>query len=262
MSNPTAPVQTRHIQFAGSEKQRVKLAGGTPAGNSAANWTYYPGEMLGINVSGYHQKFDDTAPLRFAGIVAETQRVYVDSGDSDGDVSIDIYMPRSFTVKGSSLAITDVGRRVYAAYSNEVSRTPQTYGNYVGRINRYISATEAEVTPEPYSRQGIGYVGTYVLAATGAVTLTTAHLGKVIVCTGTAAQAITLPALADVDVGEGFLFFKGSGGTFTMTLTGAGAETINGSNTSATMTANYKYVEIIKNETANGTYEWSIIRSN
>lgn len=263
MANPTTAVPSRFVKWADSEIRKVKLAGGTPAGASAANWTYYPGEMIGVNVSGYHQKFDDTAPLRFVGLVAESGRIYVDSADADGDVTIAVTCPRSFTMLGASHAVTDLGRRVYAKYSNEVQRVPGTYANAVGRIVRYNSATEVEIEPTVYPRlTGLGYVGRELLAATGAVTLTSADIGKVINVRNTAAQTITLPALSDCDVGEGFLFFKGSGGTFTATLDGNASETINGATTSATMTADYKYVEIVKTEYASGSYEWSIIRSN
>lgn len=255
--NPSAATQTRHVQFSGSEQRRVKLAGGTAA-------TYYPNEMIGINVSGYHQKFDDTVSLRFAGIVAESGRKYVDASDADGDNDIVITMPRFFTLLTSGMAITDIGRRVYAKFSNECQRVPGTYGNRIGTIVRYNSATEVEIEPEPYKRQLApqSYMGREILAATGTVTLTTSSLNKVIVCTATAGQTVNLPAIADVDLGEGFLFFKGSGGTFTVTLDGNASETINGATTSATMTANYKYVEIIKVEVSSGVYEWSIIRSN
>lgn len=263
MANPSAAVTSRTILFANSEIQKVKLAGGQPAGaGSASNWTYYPGEMIGVNVSGYHQKFDDTAPLRFAGLVADSGRVYVDSGDSDGTNLINLCMPRSFTMLTSGAAITDLGRRQFAKFSNEVQRVPGTYGNIIGTVVRYNSATEVEIQPGVYQRPFAGYTGRVIQAATGTITLTMADIGKYIVLTGTAAQTINLPALADVDVGEGFFFFKGSGGTFTMTLDGSGSETINGATTSATMTANYKYVEIVKMEVASGTYEWSILRSN
>lgn len=257
MANPTAATQCRHVHFAGSEQRRVKLAGGTAA-------TYYPGEMIGVNVSGYHQKFDDTVSLRFAGIVAESARKYVDAADADGDNDLVITQPRSFTMLTSGAAITDLGRRVYAKFSNEVQRVPGTYANRVGTIVRYNSATEVEIEPEQYKRQvaPYSYNGREMLAATGTVTLTLSSLNKVINVINTAAQTINLPAIAGVDVGEGFLFFKGSGGTFTATLDGDGSETINGATTSATMTANFKYVEVVKMEVSAGVYEWSIIRSN
>jgi len=266
MANPTAGTTARFVGFQAGEQMKVKLAGGTPASGystaSAANWTVYPGEMIGVNVSGYHQKFDDTAPLRFAGIVSQSGRVYVDSGDADGDNEVVLTMPRSFTMLTSGAAITDLGRRVYAKFSNEVQRVPGTYGNHIGRVVRYNSATEVEIEPDRYTRPSLGYRGRVILAATGTITLAVSDIGKVIVCTSTAAQTINLPPIAGFDVGEGFLFFKGSGGTFTVTLDGDGSETINGATTSATMTANYKYVEIVKMEVASGTYEWSILRSN
>jgi len=256
MANPTTATQGRQIQFAGSEQRRVKLIGGS------TSYTYYPGEMIGVNVSGYHQKFDDTASLRFAGVVAESVRKIVDAGDSDGDNDLVISQPRFMTIKTSGGAITDIGHSVYAKYSDEAQKVPGTYGNFIGRISKYISATEYEVEPIYYLRPAFGYRGRKLLAATGTITLTNDDIGKLIVVTSSGAQTINLPALSTVDVGEGFLFFKGSGGSNTATLDGDGSETINGATTSATMTANYKYVEIIKNEVSSGTYEWSIIRSN
>lgn len=256
MANPTAAVPTRQVQWAQSEQRRVYLQG------NATETIYYPNEMIGVADDGYHAKFDDTQSMRFVGIVAESVRVVQAAGDADGANSLVVSQPRFFTMLTSGGAVTDKGRYVYASFSNQCALLPGTYGNLIGEISKYVSATEYEISPFYTKRPRGGYIGQRLLAATGTITLSAMDIGKIIQVRNTAAQTINLPALADVDVGEGFLFVKGSGGTFTATLDGSGSETINGATTSATMTADYKYVEIIKNQASSGSYEWSIIRSN
>lgn len=145
MANPTAGVPVTTTPFSGEIHKR-------PLASTAQ--TYYVGEMIGKNSSGYFTKCDDTQALLFAGLKANSVRVTVESGDSAGDKVIDVQRPRYFRIKIASAAAGDEGRLVYALYSNEVSYSPGTYGNVVGRVVAVVNATEVEIEPLHFGDAG------------------------------------------------------------------------------------------------------------
>lgn len=110
----------------------------------------YAGAMLGLN-AGYLAKFDDTASLRFFGVVLEKD------GNpklpSDGSTSatagaavlgLDVKQPPAFELAISGVAITDIGRRVYAVDDQTGTLDPSatTYANLIGTVKDLISATD------------------------------------------------------------------------------------------------------------------------
>jgi hypothetical protein len=119
------------------------------------NATYYPGCMMGRATTGYAQKLDDTAKLTFDGINAESTDIVALSTDSSGDRTMNVDRPWLFTMTIASAAITDVYRPVYALYDNEVSFSPGSYGNLVGRVWRFVDSATVQVAP-PWSPLFLG----------------------------------------------------------------------------------------------------------
>src|SRR5262245_29804886 len=143
MANPTAQVPMATTPF-GEDRTKRDLA--------ATVQTYYPGEAIGIDSSGNATKCDDAAVLIFDGVVSNSPRIEVQTGDSAGDKKVDTERPRYATFKTSGAAATDIGRPCWFAFSNEVQFVPGTNKNFCGYVHRFISATEVEV--ELMSRMG------------------------------------------------------------------------------------------------------------
>lgn len=142
MANPTKAVPRYVVPYTEEVIER-DLA--------ATNQTYYPTEMIGLNSAGYATKFDDTDSLKFLGINAESVRIDVTSDHAAGDKRIKVERPRFFSMKIAACEITDVGKPVYVAYSDEVSFDPGTYGNLVGHVVKIESATEVLIEPVDFS---------------------------------------------------------------------------------------------------------------
>lgn len=201
--------------------------------------TYYPGEMIGLDTSGYAGKFADAASMQFLGINAESVDITVLSTDSAGDKRIKVKRPKEgFAMYIASAAITDVGRKVYASFSNELTfANTGTYGNYAGVVKAYISSTMVLVQPPGWGEKPAGVART--LAATGTQSLTKFDLNKTIFCPNTAAHTVNLPAVADTQAGDTLTFVKTTSDAQAVTLDGASSETIDGSATLATIDAQY-----------------------
>lgn len=137
MANPTARVQNSVVTFLDRKHRR---------GVDAAAATYYPGEHLGVDADGYVRKCDDTVALDFCGLVAESHQLEKDA-DTDGTTKIDCELPNLFSAKIASAARTDIGKKVYALYSDEVSYNPGTYGNFIGWVEDYIDSTHVLIRP-------------------------------------------------------------------------------------------------------------------
>lgn len=238
MANATAAVAIATVPFT-EEKIHHPLA-------STAQ-TYYAGAMVGRNTSGYATKFDDAASLRFLGVVADSVPLEVESGGSNGDKFITTERPRYILCSLTSAAITDEGKLCYAAYDNEVQLATGTYGNIVGRIVKYHGTGKVWVDTWDQGKSGDA---SRTMAATGAQSLTVHDLGKTIFLPNTAAFTLTLPAVADCEVGTGFRFVKTTSDAAAVTLDGNASETIDGATTYAAMDAQYDCATIVSDGTA------------
>lgn len=215
--------------------------------------TYYPGEMIGLDTNGYAVKFADAASVLFLGLNAESVDITVLSTDSAGDKRIKVRRPKEgFMMTIASAAITDVGKRCYAAYSNEVQYTTGTYGNYCGTVKAYLSSTTVLIQPPQWGEKPYGVART--MAATGTQSLTKFDLNKIILCPNTAAHTINLPAVADTQPGDTLTFVKTTTDAQAITLDGNASETIDGATTLATMDAYYDTACLV----SNGTF-WTVL---
>lgn len=139
MANPTTAVPRYTVEW-GDCKRYWPL--------DDAVGTYYPNEMIGVNAAGYATKLDDTAALTFVGLNASSARLEIVTADTDGSVEIEAEQPFRFSMKiAATLSIADIGRPLYALYSDEVSFSPGTYANYVGVCAGFNSTTEVLIAP-------------------------------------------------------------------------------------------------------------------
>ncbi len=143
MANATARVAKAHRSV---KDENLTHSWGT----LSAALQLYTNAMVGLN-AGYLAKFDDTASMRFYGIILE------DRGDpklpNDGSVSatagaltlaLDVLQPAAFELAIASVAITDIGRRVYALDDQTGTLDPSatTYANLIGTVKDLVFAAD------------------------------------------------------------------------------------------------------------------------
>ncbi len=245
-------------------------------GTLTAQLQLYTGAMIGLAVGGYAAKFDDTQSLAFFGIVLSEenrggrQGPKIPTGDSvtgtagDGTLDVELKQPKRFELSITSVAITDIGKTVYALddQTGTLSSSATVYGNAIGTVVDLVYATNsaspvasiALVEPcykWPAANKELS--AARVLVATGAQSLYRWDLGKTIIVPSTGAYALTLPAVATCPAGTGFTFVKNHAGAVILTVTGNAAENIDGANTYAAIDANYDCATIVSTGT-----EWVI----
>lgn len=209
----------------------------------AASANPFVGSLLSINSAGYAVELTAGGP--FLGI-AEKSVPTKDVGASAGDVRVEC---RSGIFVGImaliGVAQDDVlhRRAVFASDDNVLTFTAKenTLVGYVIGVEATNTAIIQFVTADSQMK---GSGGVKSIAATGAQTLTTADLNKVILLPNTAALALTLPSAVKC-AGGSFIFKKTTTDAQAVTVTGAGAETIDGANTHATMDAQYDTITIV-----------------
>lgn len=218
---------------------------------SAASAVPFEGSLLSINSSGYHGAL--TAGQPFAGICRKTI-LSKDAASANGSVMIQAATGR-FTFVGAISGLTAAsvvpGTHVYASTDNDLSITAEAGNTLVGKISDLYTQFGANVTNGvviqalTYHELGLGCTGEAGSAtlADAAATMTVSQLDLMLYMPNTIARTLTLPAVA-LCTGRYFRIKKTNAGAAAITLQGNAAETIDGSNTYATATANYSYVEI------------------
>lgn len=210
----------------------------------AAATRFYTRAMLGLTTGGYLAKMDDTQSLLFVGLVRgrEGDPLLPAGTAADGTIDIDYECPERFELAISGIAVGDIGKKVYASDDKTgVLTNGGTYGNCIGTVEDITGVSGIAIVKPMYD----GLAGNArlnvakTLAATGAVTLTKWDLNKIILLPTTSARAVTLPAVADTQAGDRLTFIKTTSNAVIDTLTGAGAETIDGSNTLGTIDAQF-----------------------
>ncbi len=214
---------------------------------------FYHHAFIGTDSTGYYCKGDDTQSWLFAGVVKGDQGnpLLPASTAGDGTANLDILRPHSIEVALTSVAVTDIGRPVYATFDNQVSLTygDTTYANVVGHVVDKVAANIALIE--------LAYDGVAAhkrlqaakrLAATGAQTISKYDCGKTLFCANTAALTLTLPPIAVVPAGWGIQFVKDhASDTNIITVAGDGAENIDGANTYTAMDAAWDCAHLVSN---------------
>lgn len=215
----------------------------------SAETTFYTGAMIGIDITGYYAKFDDTQSMVFAGLVRgrEGNPVLAAGTAGDADLYLDIQQPRRFELAIASVAVTDIGKKVYASYDQTgVLTNGGTYGNFVGHLVDVVASGIGLVEPAydgvaAHARYGVSRT----LAATGNQTLTKLDLNKTILVPNTAALSVILPAVAGTQAGDRLTIVKTSADAEIVTIDGADSEEIDGATTLTSMDAAYDTVVLV-----------------
>lgn len=134
---------------------------------------FYTGGMLGRTSAGYLAKFDDTQAMVFVGLVrgdnGDPKVPISTAGDGTGD--IDYQVPPGFELAISGVAVTDIGRRVYALddHTGTLDPSTTTYANLIGVVAD-VTATSGIAIVDPIYQQANGG-NLQVMGASGAVTI-------------------------------------------------------------------------------------------
>jgi hypothetical protein len=154
-----------------------------------AETRFFSHAMIGTQANGYLAKFDDSQVLRFAGVIRGDQgNPLLPAGTAgDGTIDLDLQQPQRFEVTVASVAVTDIGRKVYASDDQTGSLTPGAFGNVIGTIVDVVAANVALVEPEYATPFGDDL---QIMSADGAIMI---RPGTVVITKGSAA-ALTLAA--------------------------------------------------------------------
>jgi len=223
----------------------------------SAETNFYGKALLGRTTGGYLAKMDDTASLVLAGVCDPKQGTQILPAGTAGDGTIDLWYhtPKFIELAISGVAITDLGKPVYALYDQTGTLDPSatTYANLIGVVKRLsYDSTGAVKTGQALVELCYGGVvdhgrvgATKVLAATGTQTLTKWDINKTIIITNTAAHSINLPAVADCPAGSRLTFVKTTSAAFAATLDANSTENIDGATTLATIDAQYDCATLV-----------------
>lgn len=203
---------------------------------------FYTGAMVGLTTAGYLAKFDDTQSMLFVGTVRG------DNGDplipvstaDDGTGNLDYQRPAAFELAIASVAVTDIGKKVYASFDQTgVLTSGSVYGNLIGIVEDVVGSGIALVQPAydyTAAHKRLGAVRS--MAATGAQTISKWDAGKTILVPNTAALTLTLPALATMQDGDELTFVKNHATDANIiTLDGNASENIDAATTLTTLDA-------------------------
>ena len=247
MANATARVKKGHVSVT---SEHIKRSTET----LSAETTFYPGAMIGVDTTGYYAKFDDTQSMVFAGLVREKEGDPVLPAGTAGDAALglDIVQPKRFQLAISSVAVTDINKKVYASDDQTgVLTNGGTYGNLVGTVVEVVASGIALVEPVYDGVAAHARLhSAKTLAATGTQTLTKLDIGKTIFCPNTAAHTVNLPAVAGTQAGDRIHFVKTTSDAAAVTLDGDGAETIDGAATYAAIDAAYDCATLVSTGSA------------
>jgi hypothetical protein len=220
----------------------------------SAETRFYQNAMVGRTTGGYLAKFDDTASMIFVGVVRGDQgNPLLPAGTAgDGTIELPYQTPRFMELAIASVAVTDIGKTVYATFDQTGTLDPSatTYANVVGVVRRVVSSGIALVELAYDGVAGnVRCQAAKQLAATGTLTLTKWDLGKTIIITNTGAQTINLPPVADCPSGTWMRFVKKSTNAAAATLDADGSEEIDSSTTYAAIDAEHDCAQLVSDGT-------------
>jgi hypothetical protein len=141
MANPTSQVPSTTTGYEDT-KGYWPLKGGAFAAK-----TYQTGQMLGVRADGYASDMDDSAVIKFLGIL-HGHNVQVDAGDPDGKILVHYDRPHRIRMKLTGVETasraTNLGAPVYAVDGQSVSLNAAalTNDNIVGHLTDVINISD------------------------------------------------------------------------------------------------------------------------
>lgn len=241
-----------------------------PYGMDAALYLNYPsgvsdtfvnGEMVGVNpATGYGAHCDDTQPMRFMGLFSEPTKIIV-ANYAPLPILLMVNRPRFFSMplaSGTQSRGYQMGAPVFAVDSGhvQIGAAGLNYGNQVGYFfdiqqtapENSTGATAIWISPEPCGTRSEKAGGVLVAPASGGHTYGVEALNKIIEVPTTAAETITLPAIADTVSGD-LVTVINTGGAFAVTVDASGSDHINGASSYAMAATAYTVLRIVSDGT-------------
>lgn len=237
MANATAKVNKRTVKWTDENHQRSTET-------LASETSFFTGAMLGTDITGYLCKADDTQGWTFAGVVRGKEGDPVLPAGTAGAaaLALDHQKPRYAEIAVASVAVTDIGKKVYALddQTGTLDAAATTFANLIGVVRDVAYSGVALVELAYGGTADHAALGAAKwLAATGAQSLNKTDLNKTIFVPNTGAFSITLPAVADTQAGDRLTFVKTTSDAAAATLDGNASETIDGATTLATIDAQF-----------------------
>ena len=140
MANPTKRVKNSRRAITDTQ-DNVSLKGGTLV-------VIQQGEMIGRRTDGFSVPFDDAGDFELQGISVHSGKVEVLAADADG--AVELLVDRiPFELKITGVVQGDIGKAVYALFSNEgdLDPTNTTNENLIGKVLKVRGTDVALVTP-------------------------------------------------------------------------------------------------------------------
>lgn len=199
----------------------------------ASETRFYPNAGIGVDSTGYFAKFDDTQLMSFAGVVTQDQGSPLLPAATAGDaaLALRIQQPKFIELAVSGVAVTDIGRVVYASDDQTGTLTPTTYGNVYGTVEDVVATGIALIRCRYGKAPGDDL---QIMSADGAILI---HPGTVIVTKGTAAALTIADPTTGVHDGLRITITSVTAAAHTVTRTTTGFNDAGGSGDVATFGA-------------------------
>lgn len=207
------------------------------------NVVIYKGAFVGRNrATGYVRPL--TTGDEFLG-VAYRRADNTGDGHAAGAINVRLHQSIDIVHAISGVSLADVGKDAYASADGELTLDPKG-ASRMGRVTACPSAGTARVRCQPtQSVSGVLEGMPLIELADADATLTLDDVNRVLLMANTAERTMTLPTAASVRAGGWIRFVKTSADVFSITLDGAGSETIDGATSLATIDAQYDSVLMV-----------------
>lgn len=131
MANPTQQVSSGRTPYDQTEFYWPLIGGDT------VPTTYQTGEMIGLRSDGYAGHFDDSASMKFLGIVMDIP-VVMTSADAAGARLIRLSRPYRLEIPvasaGTVSRVSNIGANMYAAFSGTCTLSSGSFANTIGNL--------------------------------------------------------------------------------------------------------------------------------
>lgn len=206
-----------------------------------ADVTIYKGAFVGLNpATGYARPL--TAGDAFVGIAYQSADNSF-TGNAAGGITVRLHQNLDIIHPITGVAIADLGASAYASADDSLTLTP-TGNSPVGRVVAIESSGVARVRCTPAFGSAAPDGAPVTALADANVTLTRNGLNRVLTIANTTTRTITLPAIANLRIGDWIQVIKTSAAAAIVVLLPTGA-TINGNSSYTAIDAQYDTARIV-----------------